>query len=255
MRAEESSRGTGDFDGERCLVTGGSRGLGRAIAVAFAAAGARVAITYSRDDADAEEARAAIAAVGTEALVFKGSVADSAHVDAVVRALAERWDGIDVLVNNAGITQVLPVALVDEADWDEVMAVNVKGAFLFAKAVLRVMIRARSGRILNIGNFASERMIEAPVHYAASKSALRGLTESLAREVGRYGITVNLLAPGLLDEGLARMLPEHRVKEYLEQCPAGRLGTVAELAGAALFLVSRGNSFMTGAKVAVDGGL
>ena len=114
------------------------------------------------------------------------------------------WGGIDVLVNNAGINQVLPIALLEEADWDAVMDVNVKGAYLFSRAALKPMIRARRGHILNIGSFASERMIEAPVHYAAAKSALRGFTEALAREVGRYNIQVNLLAPGLLDAGLSR---------------------------------------------------
>ncbi|HEY8077196.1 MAG TPA: SDR family oxidoreductase, partial [Labilithrix sp.] len=117
------------------------------------------------------------------------------------------------------------------------------------------MIKARAGRILFIGNFASERLIEAPVHYAASKSALRGLTEALAREVGRYGITVNLLAPGLLDVGLARMLPQHRVDDYLAQSALGRTGTAAEIAEHAAFLASDAASFVTGAKVVVDGGV
>jgi 3-oxoacyl-[acyl-carrier protein] reductase len=240
---------------KRCLVTGGSRGLGRAIACAFAAAGARVAFTYSKDDADAEEARAAIASVGGEPRFFRGSVADSAHVTEVVKTLAAEWGGIDVLVNNAGITQVLPISLLEEADWDLVMGVNVKGAYLMSRAVLRHMIKARAGRILNIGNFASERVIEAPIHYAASKAALRGMTEALAREVGRYGVAVNLLAPGLLAEGMSQGLPQHRLREYVELCPAGRLGDVREVAALALWMVSDGASLMSGAKVVADGGL
>ena len=246
---------TGRLAGKRCLVTGGSRGLGRALAVAFSRAGARVAFTYAHDDADAVEARELVAAAGEhEPRVFKGSVADAAHVKATVASLLDAWDGIDVLVNNAGITQVLPIALLDEEDWDEVMAVNVKGAFLFSRAVLKPMIRARSGHILSVGNFASERIVEAPVHYAASKSALRGLTEAMAREVGRYGIRVNLLSPGLLDTGLSVGLPQHRIDEYLSQCPAGRVGSAEELARFATFLVSDENTFITGAKVVVDGG-
>src|SRR4030095_13129246 len=114
-------------------------------------------------------------------------------------------------VNNAAVNQVLPIALLEEQDWDALMDVNVKGPYLFSRAVLKGMIRARSGHILNVGSFASERIIESPVHYAASKSALRGLTEALAREVGRYDIKVNLLAPGLLDVGLAAALPQHRI--------------------------------------------
>jgi 3-oxoacyl-[acyl-carrier protein] reductase len=251
----KGDRAAGRLTGKRCLVTGGSRGLGRALCRAFADAGARVAFTFSRQVADAEEARAEILATGAECLVYQGSVADAAHVQATVADLVARWGGVDVLVNSAGITQILPIALLEEADWDAVMDVNVKGAYLFSRAVLRPMIRARAGHILNIGSFASERIIEAPIHYAASKSALRGMTEALAREVGRYDIKVNLLAPGLLDVGLATMLPAHRIKEYLSQCPLGRLGTAAEVARAAVFLVSAENSFMTGAKLALDGGL
>ena len=241
--------------GKRCLITGGSRGLGRAIAEACAAHGAKVAFTYSNDDTDAAAARDALVTRGCEPLVFKGSVADAAHVKATVAALQQAWGGIDVLVNNAGITQILPIALLEEADWDLVMDVNVKGAYLFARAALRSMIRARAGHILNIGSFASERVIEAPVHYAAAKSALRGLTEALAREVGRYNIKVNLLSPGLLDVGLAQMLPKHRINEYLAQASLGRLGTAAEVAELATFLVSDDNSFMAAAKIVADGGL
>jgi NAD(P)-dependent dehydrogenase (short-subunit alcohol dehydrogenase family) len=243
------------FDGKRCLITGGSRGLGLAIAIALARAGAKVAFTYSKNVQDAEEARARIADSGFDPLVFQGSVADAAHVHATVAELVAKWGGVDVLVNCAGVTQVLPIALLDEADWDLVMDVNVKGTYLFSRAVLKPMIRARKGHILCIGSFASERVIEAPVHFAAAKSALRGFTEALAREVGRYDIRVNLLAPGLLDVGLANNLPQHRVAEYLSQSALGRRGTVAELAQLALFLVSDANSFMTGAKISADGGV
>jgi len=240
---------------KRCLITGGSRGLGLALGVAFAENGARVAFTYSTSDTDAEMARERIAAAGTTPLVFKGSVADAAHVHQTVADVLERWQGIDVLVNNAAIHQVLPLALLEEDDWDAVMAVNVKGAFLFSRAVLKGMIRARRGHILNVGSFAEGRIVDAPIHYAASKSALRGLTEAMAREVGRYGIQVNLLAPGLLDVGLAQALPLRQVDEYRRHSALGRLGTAAEVARTAVFLVSDRNRFMSGAKVVLDGGL
>ena len=242
-------------DGKRCLVTGGSRGLGLEIGLALASGGARVAFTYSKDDGAADEARARIAAAGPEPLVFKGSVADGAHARKTVEEVVARWGGLDVLVNNAGINQILPIALLEEEDWDLVMDINVKGAYLFSRASLRHMIKARRGHILNIGAFSSERIIESPVHFAASKSALRGMTEALAREVGRYSISVNLLAPGLLDGGMAAMLPQHRLDEYIAQCALGRTATAAEVAKAAAFLVSDGNSFMSGAKVVLDGGL
>ncbi len=247
---------TDAFNGRRCLITGGSRGLGRALCLSLAAAGAKVAFTYSTHDADAEDAAEQIAAVGGQPpLVFKGSVDDAVHVKETMKAIRAEWGGLDVLVNNAGLTQVLPIALLEEEDWDRVMSVNVKGAYLFSRAALKAMIKARSGHILNIGNFASERIIEAPVHYAAAKSALRGFTEALAREVGRYGVAVNLVAPGLLDQGLSQMLPQHRLAEYTDQCPAGRLAKVDEVAEMITFLLSPENTFMTGAKIAIDGGL
>ncbi len=250
----------GGLVGKRCLVTGGSRGLGRAIGCALARAGARVAFTYRRNEHDAQEALAAIRAIaeasgGAPPRCFRGSVSDSAHVREVVDTLVRDFGGVDVLINNAGLTQIVPIALLDEPDWDEMMDTHVKGAYLFSRAVLKPMIRARAGQILNIGSFASERIIESPVHYAAAKSALRGFTEALAREVGRYGIRVNLLAPGLLDVGLGRMLLPHRIKEYVGQAALGRLGTAAELAEFALFLVSDDSAFMSGAKVVVDGGV
>ncbi len=246
------------LDGKRCIVTGGTRGLGLAMATTFARHGARVCITYSNNDDDAADASMKLAeagAAGTDQLVKKGSVADAAHARDTVAAVIAAWGGIDILVNNAGITQVLPISLLEEADWDQMMNVNVKGAYLFSRAALKTMIRQKSGHILNIGNFASERVIEAPVHYAASKAALRGFTEALAREVGRYSVQVNLLAPGLLDVGMAQGLPQHRQKEYLQQSALGRLGRAAEIAELAAFLVSGENRFMSGAKLCADGGL
>ena len=245
----------GRLRGKRCLVTGGSRGLGFALCRTFAREGARVAFTFAKNREDADEAQRRLGELGSEPLVFQGSVSDAKHAHDTVTKLVECWGGVDVLVKNAGPTQILPVALLEEADWDAVMNTNVKGAYLFSRAVLKPMIRARGGHIVNIGTFASERVVEAPIHYAAAKSALRGMTEALAREVGRYDIKVNLVAPGLLDVGLARTLPRHRLEEYLSQCPLGRLGSVDEIAEAMVFLVSDENTFMTGAKLVFDGGL
>lgn len=244
-----------NLEGKKALITGGSRGLGLAIGKRFASLGAEVAFTYSKSDWDAEDAVNQIGAEGRKPLVFKGSVSDSTHVRDTVGALIRQWGGIDILVNNAGITQILPIALIDEEDWDNVMDVNLKGVYLFSRAVLRHMIKAQTGAILNIGSFASERFVESPVHYAASKSALRGFTEALALEVGRHQIRINLLSPGLLDVGLGTMIPQHRVDEFIDQTSLGRKGTVAEIATLAAYLVSDENSFMTGAKIVADGGL
>ena len=241
--------------GKRILVTGASRGLGRAFALAFAEEGADVAINYSRDEEGAKATAAAVQACGRQALVCRASVADAPAVEGMVRTVLGAWDGIDVLVNNAGISQPLPLALMDEEDWDRLMDVNLKGAFLCSRAVLRGMIRARSGCVLNIGSLAGTRMLEAPVHYYTSKAGIKGMTEVVAKEVARYGIRVNCLAPGLLDEGVARNLPEYRLDDYLKHCALGRIGTLGEVARFAVFLVSDRNSYMTGETIIIDGGV
>jgi NAD(P)-dependent dehydrogenase (short-subunit alcohol dehydrogenase family) len=182
-------------------------------------------------------------------------VTDAAHAEAAVAAVLAAWGGLDVLVNNAGITQVLPIALVEEADWDRVMDVNVKGAYLMTRAALRPMIRQRAGRILNVGAFGQGRVLPSPVHYAASKGALAGFTEALAHNVARYQILVNLLEPGILEAGVGRSAPQTRLADYLEQQPARRFGTAEEVARAAVWLVSDENTFVTGARVPIDGGI
>jgi NAD(P)-dependent dehydrogenase (short-subunit alcohol dehydrogenase family) len=148
---------------------------------------------------------------------------------------------------------VVPLALMEEADWDRVLDTNVKGAYQSTQAVLRGMIRRCYGRILNIGSLAGTKMMQAPVHYSAAKAALRGFTESLAKEVGRYGVTVNCLAPGVLSDGVSNNLPPARLAEYLRHCALGRVGTVDEVAELAAFLVSPKNSYMSGATIVVDG--
>ncbi len=223
--------------------------------MAFAKEGADVAFTYrARKDAAAETERL-IAGEGRRVLAFQGNVSDGAHAKAVLAEIGTAWGGIDVLVNNAGVTEVLPIAMIDEGEWDQVIDSHVKGSYLFSRAALKSMIRQKSGVILSIGNFASGRVIESPVHYATAKAALRGFTEALAKEVGRHGIRVNLVAPGLLDTGLGKTLLPHRLNEYRAQAALGRTGTVEELARACVFLASDAASFMTGVKLTVDGGL
>ena len=238
--------------GKTALITGGSRGLGRALAVTFAAQGARVAFTYARDD---EGAEATSEAADGEVRAFRVSVLDVAATEAMIAEVERAWGGIDVLVNNAGISQNMPLALMEEEDWDRVMDVNVKGTFLTSKAVLRGMIRRRRGVVLNIGSLVSVRMIEAPIHYCASKAAVKGLSEALAKEVARYGIRVLCLAPGLLEDGVGRNLPDYRLADYLKHCSLGRLGGLDEVARFAAFLVSDANSYMSGETVVIDGGL
>jgi NAD(P)-dependent dehydrogenase (short-subunit alcohol dehydrogenase family) len=243
------------LQGKRALITGGARGLGAAIAQAFASEGARVAFTYARNEAAAEEVSARVRAAGSEARAFKVSVLDTRATDAMVRDLEATWGGIDILVNNAGISQALPLALLEEEDWDKVLDTNTKGPFLTSRQVLRGMIRRKSGVVLTIGSLAGERMMEAPIHYCASKAALRGLTEALAKEVARYGIRVLCLAPGLLAEGMGQTLADYRMTEYLRHCSLRRLGELEEIAKLAAFLVSDLNSYMSGETIVADGGV
>jgi NAD(P)-dependent dehydrogenase (short-subunit alcohol dehydrogenase family) len=235
---------------KRVLVTGGSRGLGRAMVRTFAAEGARVAFTYTNDEAGAAES-----AGEAGASAFRVSVLDAAGTEALIDRLEGEWGGLDILVNNAGISQNLPLALMEEEDWDRVMDINVKGTFLTSRAALRGMIRRRHGVVLNIGSLVSVRMMEAPVHYCASKAAIKGLSEALAKEVARFGIRVLCLAPGLLEDGVGRNLPDYRLADYLKHCSLGRLGSLDEVARLAVFLVSDANGYMTGETVTIDGGV
>ena len=239
--------------GRIALVTGGSRGLGRAICVTLAREGAFVAFNYARADADAAATLAAIAAVGGRGSAHKVSVLDKPGLGALAKALDAAHGKIDILVNNAGFGQVVPLALMEEADWDAMLDTHVKGAFLTTQAVLRVMVRERYGRVVNVGSLAGIKMMQAPVHYATAKAALRGFTESLAKEIGRYGITVNCVAPGILDEGVSDHLPPARREEYLRHCALRRVGRLEEAAEVIAFIASERASYTNGATVVVDG--
>jgi NAD(P)-dependent dehydrogenase (short-subunit alcohol dehydrogenase family) len=218
-------------------------------------AGARVAFNFSRDEEGAAVTRALVEEQGSQVLSFKVSVLDGMGLKNMVKETEATWGAIDILVNNAGMSQPLPIALLDEGDWDLVMDVNTKGHFLATHAVLRGMIRRKSGCILNIGSLAGERLIEAPVHYCASKAAISGFTRALSKEVARYGIRVNCLAPGLLDEGVSQNLPRHRLEEFLKHVSLRRQGTFEEVSRFATFLVSERNSYMNGETILIDGGL
>ncbi len=244
---------SGLLAGKGVLVTGASRGLGRTLARVFAEEGARVAFSYTRDEEGARATLAAIQAAGREGRAFLASVLDTQATEAMVRELETAWGGIDVLVNNAGVTQNLPLALMEEEDWDRVMDVNVKGTFLTSRAVARGMIGRRAGVILNIGSLVGGRMMEAPIHYTASKAAVAGFTAALAKELARHRIRVLCLAPGLLEDGVGRSLPEHKLADYLEHCALERVGTFEEVARFAAFLVSDTNSYMSGETVVIDG--
>jgi NAD(P)-dependent dehydrogenase (short-subunit alcohol dehydrogenase family) len=241
------------LDGRIALVTGGSRGLGRAICVALAREGATVAFNYSRADDDAQATLAAIEATGAKGSAHRISVLDKSGLAELVKMLDTAHGKIDILVNNAGFGQVVPLALMEESDWDAMLDTHVKGAFLATQAVLRTMVREKYGRVVNVGSLAGVKMMQAPVHYATAKAALKGFTEALAKEVGRYGILVNCVAPGILDEGVSDHLPPARKEEYLRHCSLRRVGKLDEAADVIAFVASQRNSYMNGATVVVDG--
>ena len=209
--------------GKCVFLTGGSRGLGRAMCRRFAEEGARVAFTYTRGEETAAETADGHPGNGREGKGFRVSAIDADKTAEVVHEVEALWGGLDILVNNAGASQNLPLALLEEEDFDKVMDINVKGTFLTSRVVLRGMIRRKAGVILNIGSLAGERMIEAPIHYCASKAAIRGLTQAMAKEAARHGVRVLCLAPGLLEDGLGKNLPEHRLADYLRHCALGRV--------------------------------
>lgn len=243
------------LSGRVALVTGASRGLGATLCSVFARHGAKVAFSYTRDEAGAERTRAAIEAAGQPALAFKVSVLDTAGTESMVRAIESAWGSLDVLINNAGVTQNLPLALLEEEDWDHVMDVNVKGSFLTAKAALRGMIRRKRGVVINLGSLAGSRMIDAPIHYCASKAAIVGMTQAMSKDAARHGIRVLCLAPGLLEDGVGRNLPEHRLADYLRHCALGRVGTFDEVAEMAAFMASDESAYLAGATLLMDGGV
>jgi 3-oxoacyl-[acyl-carrier protein] reductase len=241
--------------GRFALVTGGSRGLGRAICIGLARDGASVAFNYARSDADADATLAELqkANPAGKHSSHKVSVLDKPGLVELAKMLDTAHGKIDILVNNAGYGQVVPLALMEETDWDQMIDTHVKGAFLATQAVLRTMVRERYGRVINIGSLAGVKMMQAPVHYATAKAALKGFTESLAKEVGRYGITVNCVAPGILDEGVSDHLPPARREEYLRHCSLRRVGSLDEAANVVSFVASEKSSYMNGATVIVDG--
>jgi 3-oxoacyl-[acyl-carrier protein] reductase len=241
--------------GRVALVTGGSRGIGAEIVVELARARATVAFTYRTSRSRAEETLKRIAELGVESLILDCDVSHSGSVDATVRQVIDRFGSLDVLVNNAGVTRDQLLARMKPEDFDDVIATNLRGTWNMSRAVIRPMLRARWGRIVNLSSVVATLGNPGQTNYAASKGGIEALTRSLAREVGSRGITVNAVAPGFIDTEMTRNLPEAVVQGMLERIPLGRLGTGEDVARAVRFLVSEEASYITGQVIRVNGGL
>ena len=244
-----------DLSGKAALVTGGSRGIGKAIGLRLARQGADVAFSY-RGNADAAKATAdEIGSIGTKALAIQGDVKDPASADTVVKAVLEAFGKVDILVNNAGVTRDDLIMRMTEDAWREVLETNLFGAFWMTKAVTRPMLKARAGRIVNITSVSGQAGQMGQANYSSAKAGLIGLTKATARELASRGITVNAVAPGFVLTELTQDLPEALQAEITSRTPLGRFGTTEEVADAVAFLVSDEAGYITGQVLAVDGGL
>lgn len=243
------------MDSRVAIVTGASRGIGRAVAVVLAQGGGRVVVNYQGRSADAEETARLVRAAGGEALVVQADVSLEADAKRLVDAALAAWGRVDILVNNAGITRDTLILRMKDEDWDKVVAVNLKGAFHMIRAVSRSMMKQRHGRIVNVTSVVGLTGNAGQANYAAAKAGLVGLTKSAARELASRNITVNAVAPGYIDTDMTRALGPEAADRLLPQIPLGRLGTAEDVAYAVRFLTSDGAAYITGQVIQVDGGM
>jgi 3-oxoacyl-[acyl-carrier protein] reductase len=242
------------ISGKIALVTGAAQGIGREIAMALAADGADVAICDVNLEA-AQKTAADIEATGKKSLAIKANVASSADVSAMIEQVVEKFGRIDILVNNAGITRDGLILRMKDEDWDLVLSINLKGAFLCTKSALKYMTKQRSGTVINIASIVGAMGNAGQANYVASKAGLIGLTKTIAREYANRGITANAVAPGFIETAMTQALPENVRQELAKQIPMGKLGTPGDVANAVRFLASPWASYITGQVVHVNGGM
>jgi len=244
-----------DLSGKSAVVTGGSRGIGRAICLRLAEQGADVAFSYRGNETAAAATTAAIEGLGRRAVAFQGDVTDPLAAEGLVKAAMETFGKVDILVNNAGITRDDLIMRMDLEDWRAVLETNLFGAFYTTKAVTRPMLKARAGRIVNITSVSGQAGQTGQANYSAAKAGLIGLTKATARELASRGITANAVAPGFVLTELTQDLPDALKDEIVKRTPLARFGTPEEIATAVAFLASDEAAYITGQVLAVDGGL
>ncbi|MBM3924648.1 MAG: 3-oxoacyl-[acyl-carrier-protein] reductase [SAR202 cluster bacterium] len=243
------------LNGHVALVTGASRGIGRAIALRLAREGVKVGVNYNSGAAEAQKVVEEAAAMGSEAVALQANVSDEAQVAGMAQEVVKRWGRVDILVNNAGIRKDRLVMRMSAEEWDLVIDTNLKSAYLCSKAVLSQMIRQRRGRIINMSSVVGLSGNPGQANYAASKAGLIGLTKTIAREVASRNITCNALAPGYIVTSMVETLPEELKRQVMERVPMGRLGTPEDVAGIVAFLCGDEAAYITGQVIGVDGGL
>ena len=237
------------------IVTGGGRGIGRAIAARLAGEGVNLAISFRSNDAAAEETAERVREAGAKCELFKGDVASPGDVEALFKGVGDTFGRVDILVNNAGITRDNLMMRMKEDEFDEVLQTNLKGTYLCTRAALRPMVRARWGRIVNVSSVVGLVGNAGQANYAASKAGIIGFTKSVAREVAQRGITVNAVAPGYVETELTGSLPENVKDQIRGQVPMGRFGEPEEVAEVVAFLAGEAAGYLTGLTIAVDGGM
>ena len=241
--------------GKCALVTGASRGIGRAIAVALASAGADVAINYAGNEEAAKQTEEACAAHGVNTMVIKADVANAEECKAMIDQVKEHFGKIDILVNNAGITKDKLMIGMSEADFMDVINTNLKGSFLCMQMVSKLMIKQRYGRIINLSSVVGLHGNAGQVNYAASKAGVIGMTKSAAKELASRNITVNAVAPGMIETDMTAVIPEKAKEAMMATIPAGRAGKPEEIATVVAFLASEESAYITGQVISVDGGM
>ena len=243
------------LDRQTAFVTGGTGAVGSAIVRCLAAHGAQTAFSFYQQADKARQIEQELAAKRHTAKGYALDVLDVAGAGHLADQIERELGPLDILLNNAGVTQVMPFALIEEEDWDRMMDVNVKGMFVVTKAFVRAMIRRQRGAIVNLGSLAGMRVLEVPVHYATAKSAVVGFTLSLAQELSRYHIRVNAVVPGLLTGGVSANVPDKQREDYLRHCASGRAGPPEEVAELVAFLASDRASYINAQIIQIDGGI